>query len=63
MRQKTGRIKSAPTVFLINLPKTVGNGLDRSAKSLPRGEGGFFGFAEKDERGITKFPEGKASLA
>jgi len=30
--------------------------------SLPRGEGGFFGFAEKDERGITKFPVGKASL-
>ena len=26
--------------------------------SLPRGEGGFFGKAEKDERGINNFPGG-----
>ncbi len=26
--------------------------------NLPRGEGGFFGKAEKDERGINNFPEG-----
>jgi len=29
-------------------------------KSLPGGEGGFFGFAEKDGRGITGNPEGIA---
>ncbi|MBQ3236206.1 MAG: hypothetical protein IJA92_01620, partial [Oscillospiraceae bacterium] len=26
--------------------------------SLPRGEGGFFAFGEKDGRGITKNPKG-----
>jgi len=32
------------------------------AISLPRGEGGFFGFAEKDGRGITGNPEGLPPL-
>ena len=48
-----------------NAQCTVQNDFLPSAEviSLPRGEGGFFGFAEKDGRGITKNPEGSLPCA